>query len=90
MFLLSQTLHRKGARFHALLFLIETYRFIILLIETFYFLGSFIKLSKTLFVDRKNLVLGFPLTLSSRARGCAPYNPHFLVIVAIPRFMLGF
>ena len=25
---------------------------------------------------RENLVAGFPLTLSSRARGCAPYKPH--------------
>jgi len=61
------------------------------LFETCRFLGFFIKLSmfnqkgktilcfsllQTLFIDRENLVAGFPLTLSSRARGCAPYKPH--------------
>ena len=39
--------------------------------------------------DRENLVAGFPLPLSSRARGCAPYHPRFIEIVAVPRSICG-
>ena len=45
--------------------------------------------ARPLSADRENLVAGFPLTLSSRVRGCAPYHPRFIESLSVPRFMCG-